>query len=94
MAALTFTKIADHRYQATAQVSGDFALHLERTNQSDLELGVSSVEDGAYQVKKVLGHEGVFDQDFTALVYPKYIRVVCTSLPISGKCYVVENASE
>lgn len=93
MVQLTFTQTAANRYEATATVNGDFAIHLERYNRGLIQVSVSSVENKAYcEVFKIEGNEN-FDKDFQALVYPKYVCIASESEPKSD-CYIVENSSE
>lgn len=91
MTQLSFTEIGGV-YVATATVSGDFALHVEREKASKLQVLVSTVENKQYACKYE-GLEGNIDQDFQGLVYPKYIKVISATEP-GEDCYVIENESE
>ena len=65
-------------YVAEFEASSDFNLHVERVGEGSLTVLQSGVSGGMYeQAYSVSRYNGlVFDRDFGALVYPKYIKVV------------------
>jgi hypothetical protein len=74
---LIFTK--EHGiYVAQFRATGDFNIHLERNDGGILNILQSTIADGEYDI--VSSHKNiqdrVFDCDFTAMVYPKYIKIV------------------
>lgn len=74
---LTFNKVGNE-YVAEFEATGDFNLHIEKDN-GYLSVYQSSVAGDNYDGVKGVRMEDldrVLDIDFTALVYPKYIRIV------------------
>ena len=64
---------------AEFEVTGDFNLHVERVSGGRFLVYQKSVSDGEYDIVDGVGrldHKDVIDLDFTALVYPKFIKVV------------------
>ena len=79
---LTFTK-AGGLYVAEFTVEGDFNIHIEK-DAGNIRILQSSVQDGQYDYVRnanINANDGVIDFDFTALVYPKYIRVESKVMP-------------
>lgn len=75
---LTFTKTAEG-YVAEFQATGPFNLHLEREKQGLLKIQQRGCSEGEYA--ESFSRAGtyapaVFDYDFGALVFPKYIKVI------------------
>lgn len=67
------------KFVAEFEATGDFNLHLERPSAGAIYLQVRGTSQGKYDsVKNVSMSDAdlIFDSDFTALVYPKYIRIV------------------
>lgn len=81
---ITFEKIEqywgkDAAYVSEFEVTADFNLHIERKAGGRFLVYQKSVADGKYDLVDDLGykdHKAVIDLDFTALVYPKFIKVV------------------
>lgn len=65
-------------YVAEFQAMGDFNIHLERNDRGILNILQSTVADGKYD--SISTHnviqDRVFDCDFTAMIYPKYIKII------------------
>lgn len=79
---LNFTKVGG-LYVAEFAVTADFNLHIEKEN-GYLRVKQSTVEGGVYdfvQGIRPADADNVIDVDFTALVYPKHIRVESVVLP-------------
>lgn len=80
---LIFTKTEDGRFEARHTVNADFNVHVEihKGTPCSLVVNVSTVEDG----EPVAAYSGnvsdVFDRDFDAIVYPKYVTIV-TDQPV------------
>ena len=79
---LTFTKDGD-KYVASFAVTSDFNIHIEKSG-GRVVLFQSSIENGEYDYVSgatIADTDGVFDSDFTALIYPKYIKMVADVMP-------------
>lgn len=79
---LTFTKVGD-KYVAQFAVTSDFNIHIEKSG-GRIVLFQSSIENGEYDYVSgatIADTDGVFDSDFTALIYPKYIKMVADVMP-------------
>lgn len=79
---LTFTKVGD-KYVALFTVTSDFNIHIEKSG-GRVVLFQSSIENGEYDYVSgatIADTDGVFDSDFTALIYPKYIKMVADVMP-------------
>lgn len=77
MATLTFQKVGKH-YEAQVEVTSDFNLHIERDTAGYLILQVRTTNSGRYDRVRdfnVANLDPVVDYDFSALVYPKTIRI-------------------
>lgn len=65
------------------EATSDFNLHIEK-GRGSLQVLQSSVAGGGYdgvRGARMIRYDDVFDSDFTALVYPKYIKVVAETKP-------------
>lgn len=83
---LTFSKSGEV-YVAEFSATGDFNLHIEGVTAGDVQVFQRGTASGSYaRVKSVnpYSYENVYDYDFSAAVYPKYIRVVCPANPTSA----------
>lgn len=71
---------------AAFEATSDFNLHLERVENGAVKVLQSGTQGGEYDVAFTRNiYEGeVFDYDFGALVYPKYIKVTSGSEVIRG----------
>lgn len=83
---LTFvqSQILKDAYEADFQVTGDFNLHVERTRGGRFLVYQRTTESGDYGLVDDFGRkDGVacIDYDFSALVYPKWIKIVSESQP-------------
>ena len=67
------------KYVAEFEASGDFNLHIEREQSSYINIMQRGTSNGAYDLAKPFSSDKVFDHDFGALVYPKWIKVVSGS---------------
>lgn len=81
-------------YVAEFEATGDFNLHIERVSDGRFLVHQKSVAGGEYDIVDTvahmdLDHKAVIDLDFTALVYPKWIKVVSATQPT--KASVISN---
>lgn len=79
---LTFTKEWD-KYVAEFEATSDFNIHIEKSG-GRIVIFQSSIENGEYDYVSgatIADTDGVFDSDFTALIYPKYIKMVADVMP-------------
>lgn len=74
---ITFTKI-NNKYVSEFQVTSDFNLHLERSEGGTLNIEQRTAQGQYVAVKdaKFPLRDKVIDCDFSALVYPKYIKII------------------
>lgn len=74
---ITFTKI-DNKYVSEFQVTSDFNLHLERSEGGTLNIEQRTAQGQYVAIKdaKFPLMDKVIDCDFSALVYPKYIKII------------------
>ena len=80
---LNFERI-DNLYVAEFEVASDFNLHIERDTEGRLDI-YQRTAGGQYEYINDIGwlnRRLVYDYDFTALVYPKYIKIVTSVLPL------------
>lgn len=64
---------------ATFEATGDFNLHIEKAKEGAVNFYQTPSVDGEYDLIKGLKfdyNDLVLDTDCTALVYPKYIKIV------------------
>lgn len=83
---LKFKKEGNY-YVSEFKAPGDFNLHLERNGKGSLVLSQSGVEQGAYErfySQNIEQGKTIFDRDFGALVYPKWIKVESSSEVVSA----------
>lgn len=69
-------------YEAEFEATADFNLHVERKKGGRFVVYQKTVGNGEYDIVDGLGtqsHKDVIDIDMSALVYPKYIKVVSES---------------
>ena len=88
---LEFTKVdGTNAMVAQAVVNGDFNLHVEMVQGGKVVVSVSTVADGKKAIKGVgnVSDDGVYDEDFDAIVYPKYVEIRTTSQVREG--YITE----
>lgn len=74
-------------YEAIFEVPSDFNIHIELNKSSYLGVYQSSIQNGEYSFAteyKLNNIQKVYDIDFGALVYPKYIKVVSGSEVVSA----------
>ena len=79
---LTFNKEGD-KYVAEFEATSDFNIHIEKSG-GRIVLFQSSISNGKYDYVSgatIAETDGVFDSDFTALIYPKYIKAVAAVEP-------------
>lgn len=83
---LTFNKTNQNVYEAVFEVPSDFNIHLERKSTGILIIKQSGIANAAFDDAFNLGINAreVIDYDFSALVYPKWIKVVSGSEVIKG----------
>ena len=77
---LIFTK-EQGIYVAEFEATNDFNIHLERKDVGILNILQSTIADGEYDLVSAHNNiqDRVFDCDFTAMIYPKYIKIVSGS---------------
>lgn len=69
-------------YVSEFQITSDFNLHVEREKGGRFLVYQKTVENGEYDIVDGIDmyrHKDVIDIDMSALVYPKYIKVVSES---------------
>lgn len=75
-------------YEAIFEVTGDFNIHIELNKPSYIGVYQSSIQNGEYSFTteyKLNNIQKVYDIDFGALVYPKWIKVVSGSEVIKAE---------
>jgi hypothetical protein len=76
---LNFVK-NNNMYEAEFEVTADFNIHVERTSGGKFYVYQKTVQDAKYvlveNIKYIYNNDTTIDLDMTALVYPKYIKVV------------------
>lgn len=83
---LNFSKVGNE-WVSAVKVEGDFNLHLERKGTGSLIVSQRGSGSGEYALSFMRGmNEGkkVFDYDFGALVYPKFIKITSGSEVLNG----------
>lgn len=86
---LVFTKNDSGSWYAEFEVTADFNLHIEGVAEGNVRVYQRSTPDGEYADVRgatpypSFGH--VYDFDFAALIYPKYIKVVCPNEPTKAE---------
>lgn len=85
---LTFNKVSESQWEATFEASSDFNIHLERNNKGSITIAQRTAASGLFAPAfNIDSHQSspVFDFDFGALVYPKWIKVISSSEVIKGE---------
>ena len=81
---LNFTKQAEG-WVAEFAASSDFNLHIEGVKEGNVKVYQRGTARGRYAYVRAAtpypSFDTVYDFDFSALVYPKYIKVVCNEEP-------------
>lgn len=72
------------KYVAEFEVPGDFNLHLERKKGGIIRIYQRGCSQGEYDLSYTSLADDVFDNDFGALVYPKWIKVESSSEVVSA----------
>lgn len=75
---LSFRKEND-KHIATFEAASDFNLHIEKAKKGVVDFYQKSIKDGEYDRFKDLKFDYddlVLDADCTALIYPKYIKII------------------
>lgn len=82
---LIFNKIGN-KYVSEFVVTSDFNLHIERPEGGIINVYQRTSSEGEYAIIDEFdaGGKSVFDIDFTALVYPKWIKIVSEKEPKVG----------
>lgn len=85
MASIKFVK-SGTKFIGEFEANSDFNLHLERNKSGSIYMQVKGTSVGnqydSIRDVNISDSDFVFDSDFTALVYPKYIRIVSDVEPI------------
>ena len=81
---LNFTKNEDV-WVAEFTATADFNLHIEGVVEGNVRIYQRGSASGAYSLVRGAmmypSYNNVFDMDFTAAVYPKYMKVECATEP-------------
>lgn len=81
-------------WEAEFEATADFNLHIEGVPEGQVRIYQRGTPDGEYAyVKEATPYPSfsdVYDFDFSALVYPKWIRVVCGNKPTVGVVTIAE----
>jgi hypothetical protein len=82
---LTFNKIGN-KYVSEFEVTSDFNLHIERPEGGIINVYQRTSSEGEYAIIDGFDTDGksVLDIDFTALVYPKWIKIISEKEPKVG----------
>ena len=82
---LTFNKIGN-KYISEFEVTSDFNLHIERPEGGIINVYQRTSSEGEYAIIDGFDTDGksVLDIDFTALVYPKWIKIISEKEPKVG----------
>lgn len=86
MAELVFVKEGS-KYVCEIQVTSDFNLHIERDEKGFLYVQQRTTSNGEYDSindANFAPSDLIIDVDFTALVYPKWIKIVSEKEPSRG----------
>lgn len=85
---LNFTK-QEGVWAAEFKVTTDFNLHIEGVKEGNVRIYQRSTADGKYAyVRSATPYPSfgyVYDFDFSALVYPKFIRIECPNKPTKAE---------
>lgn len=78
-------------WQAEFTVTADFNLHIERPATGFMYLSQRTGDSGEYDTAHTLENgQFVYDYDFTALVYPKSIKIVSEVEPTLARLTIAE----
>lgn len=83
---LEFKKVGS-RYEAEFEAIGNFNLNIERVAPEKIQVFQKGAEDGEYASQASWYNNyasAIVDYDFSALIYPKWIKVVSYSEPIQA----------
>ena len=82
---LVFSKNANGYYVAEFKATSDFNLHIEGVAEGNVKVHQRSTSEGEYAyVRRATPYPSfanVYDFDFTAAIYPKWIKVECPNEP-------------
>lgn len=67
------------KWVADFEAPSDFNLHIEREKVAYINIMQRGTALGEYDLSKSFSADKIFDYDFGALVYPKWIRVISGS---------------
>jgi hypothetical protein len=91
---LVFTETATGSWSAEFEATADFNLHIEGVAEGNVRVYQRGTPSGKYaDVRSATPYPSfsyVYDFDFTALVYPKYIKVICPNEPEVAVVTMVE----
>jgi hypothetical protein len=84
---LNFTKEGD-RFVSEFEATADFNLHIDGVLEGNVSIYQRGTSSGGYAFVRGAtpspSYGNVYDMDFSALVYPKYIKVSCATKPSIG----------
>lgn len=78
----------ENGWVAEFEASADFNLHIEGVIEGNVAIYQRGTSAGGYALVRGAtpfpSYGNVYDMDFSALVYPKYIKVACATEPSRG----------
>ena len=81
---INFTQVGDN-YVSEFEATGDFNLHIDGVLEGNVSVYQRGTSSGGYAFVRGStpspSYGNVYDYDFSALVYPKSIKVVCANKP-------------
>lgn len=87
---LIFNQVGS-KYEAEFVATADFNLHIEKRGAGYMYIAQRGSETGSYDVAHSFGTaDAVIDTDVTALVYPKYIKIVSEVKPTMAEINFAE----
>ena len=88
---LNFIKNDKQDWEAEFEATGDFNLHLERDQKGTITILQKQNEEDQYAFSSEFpNYYKIFNYDFAALLYPKYIKVISDSKVIKGSVYTLQ----
>ena len=82
---LVFSKTANGSWSSEFEATADFNMHLEGVVEGNVRVSQRGTSEGSYaDVRGATPYpsfSNVYDMDFSAIIYPKWIKVVCPNEP-------------
>lgn len=88
---VSFNKVGDV-YRGEFTVTSDFNLHMEKEKAGNTRVYIKGVVDGEYasaNFPSAYSYNAIIDYDFSAVVYPKYLRID-SDVPVKS-CVITTN---